>query len=178
MSPRFEIVEGKRRHCGAIARLIRAEHRRETEAAGRSVHREIVACFEQSSFCKAWLIDGRLAALGGVMGTLANSTGMVWLALSEEASRYPKAIVEEARRQLAGLMVVKRELQASLFEGDEASIRLALFLRFQVKGASWDGPAETRLGRRLLAREIASNAEARIAIGNVLMVPVAYKELD
>lgn len=178
MSPRFEIVEGKRQHCGIIARRLRVDHRQAAERAGANIHREIIECFSQSAFCKAWLIDGQLAALGGVIGTLANSTGMVWLALSEGSARYPKAIITEARRQLYGLMQTKRELRASLFDDDEASIRLAIFLRFQILGAAWDGPAETKAGRRLLAREIAGNAEARIAVGKILMIPMSYKELD
>ena len=178
MSPRFEIAEAKAYHCGIISRSLRADHRQAAELAGVNIHREILSCYNQSSFRRAWKIDGKLAALGGVIGTLASSSGVVWLALSEEASRHPKAVVGEARRQLSALMSVKRELRASLFENDEASIRLAIFLRFQIIGAAWDGPAETKAGRRLLAREIAGNADARVAVGNVLMIPMSYKEMD
>ena len=176
MSPRFEVIEAKRFHCGMMTRIMRRSYLTMMAQAGADPHRELRACFDQSAFRKAWMIDGRLAALGGVIGTLASGDGMVWLALSEEATRYPKAIIKEARRQIDGLMRTKRELRASIFEGDGASVRLAVFLRFQVIGAAWDGPAETRFGRRLLAREIAGNADARITIGNSFMVPMFYRE--
>jgi hypothetical protein len=79
------------------------------------------------------MIDGRLAALGGVTGTELSADGMLWLALTQEATRHPKAIVEEARRQLDGLMQVKRRLSAAVFSGDDAGLRLALALGFNIK---------------------------------------------
>ena len=175
MTPRFEIVEGRRHHCGQMARAMRRDYLVALLTADAKPHRELIDCFEQSAFRKAWLIDGKVAAVGGVIGTLMNGEGMVWLALSQEATRHPKAVIVEARRQLAGLMRTRRELRASIFEGDEASLRLAIFLGFHAIGCLWEGPMETRKGRQLLAREIAGNADLRITVGNSFMVPMAYR---
>ena len=89
MSPRFEVIEAKRFHCGMMTRIMRRSYLTMMAQAGADPHRELRACFDQSAFRKAWMIDGRLAALGGVIGTLASGDGMVWLALSEEATRRP-----------------------------------------------------------------------------------------
>ena len=90
------------------------------------------------------MIDGRLGGLGGVTGPAASAFGMVWLALSIEATRYPLAIIKEARRQLEEIMVVKRSLATLILDGDEASMRFAVFLGFHAENE----PVESRAGRR------------------------------
>ncbi len=175
MSPRFEIVEAKPFHCGAMARLLRREHAAILARRGDDIHRELRGCFDQSAFRRAWLIDGRLAALGGVTGTALSSDGMLWLALTQEATRHPKAIVDEARRQLDGLMQVKRRLSAFIHGGDEAALRLAIFLGFTIDGVSSPAPA-SRAGRRLLADEVKSNAELRTPLGPSFVTPLHYEE--
>lgn len=175
MSPRFEIVDARPWHCGMIAHALRRDVVTAMAAIGVDPHRELLQCYHQSSFRKAWMIDGKLGALGGVIGTMASGDGMTWLALSEEATKYPLAIVKEAKRQLDGLLRVKRGLTISLHDGDEASLRLAIFLKFHAIGnGAWEGPAETRAGRRLLAREILGNTDGRILVDNAAMIPMAY----
>ena len=57
---------------------------------------------------KAWLIDGKLSALGGVTGSKMSSTGFVWLALSSAAMKYPIQIVKTARAQLDEIISAAR----------------------------------------------------------------------
>lgn len=172
---RFEIVEAKRHHCGPMSRALRRDHLSAMLAIGADVHRELRDCFDQSSFRKAWLIDGQIGALGGVLGTLANGDGMIWLAIAELAMRYPVAMIREARKQLAGLMRLKRGLVTTVLEGDPASLRFAIAVGFHDPDANWSGPAETRLGRRLLAREIVSNVDRRIPAGSGFAIPLSYR---
>ena len=126
MTPRFEIVDAKRYHCGQMARMLRAEHQRIAAGTGTNLHKELVSCFDQSSFRKAWLINGNLAAVGGVMGTLASPSGHIWLAMTDEATDYPGRIVREARRQLAELMKTKQEVMTTILLDDDAARRLAV----------------------------------------------------
>jgi hypothetical protein len=175
MTPCFEIIDARAYHCGQMARILRHDHLAAMERMGADPHRELRTCFDNSAFRKAWLIDGKLAALGGVGGALVSGHGMVWLAFSEQATRYPVAIIKEARRQLDGLMGVKRELVTWLHEADPASLRLALFLQFRATDGPWKGPAQTRGGRRLLAREIIGNVEARAPRGRGFLIPMAYE---
>ena len=172
--PTFATIPAKPWHCGQMCRLLRHEHRNTIAQLGIDCHAELRARFEASSFRKAWLIDGRLAALGGIMGAPLASSGFVWLALSEQARRYPIAIVKEARRQLDAVMVVKRELATTVLNGDEAAKRLAIFLGFHV---SHDGPGQqafSRFGRRSLARHLDSDPDLRIPIGEGFAVALGY----
>jgi hypothetical protein len=75
--PKFEIVEAKAWHCGAMSRALRLEHQKAVAMIGLNSHRELRGMFDESIFRKAWLIDGRLAAVGGVTGPALSSYGIV-----------------------------------------------------------------------------------------------------
>jgi hypothetical protein len=174
----FEIIEAKEHHCGQMARRIRWEHRIAVDRAGSGdrIHKELRSCFEQSSFCRAWLIDGKLAALGGVTDTALSSNGMVWLVLTEEAKRYPVQIVKEARCQLRQIMQTKRELTTTILSGDAAAMRLAVFLGFHVSHDGLGSPAVSRFGRRTLVNFLNENSDLRLPVGNSYVVPMGYHE--
>lgn len=129
----LEIVEARRHHCGVMARRMRHEHRAALIRLGADPHRELRACFDQSAFRKAWFIDGELAALGGVTGSTLATHGMIWLAVSERATRYPKAMIGEARRQIDTVMRAKHELSTKALGADGESLRFARRLGFHVE---------------------------------------------
>lgn len=130
--PTFEIIEARPWHCGQMVRALRSGHRAALLKLGLNAHMQLRACYDDSAFCRAWLIDGKLAGLGGVTGTIASSTGYIWLALTEEATRHPKMIIKEARRQLEEIMTVKRQLFTTLVDADPTSRRFAEHLGFQI----------------------------------------------
>lgn len=130
--PRFEIVQGKMHHCGRIVRTLREEHKAPLINLGLNPHHQLRICFDDSAFCKAWLIDGKLAGIGGVTGPFSASDGYIWLALSQEATHYPIEIIREARRQLEMIMQTKRFLTTSLIDADRVSVRFAERLGFKV----------------------------------------------
>ena len=171
----FEIIEAKIHHCGMMARLLRYEHHEALARLGADPHRELRACFDQSAFRRAWLIDGRIAALGGVTGTALAADGQIWLAASQRATRFPRAMIEEARRQLDVIMVVKRNLTTAILVGDRAAARFAVFLGFHVDHFGWPGAVESRYGRQFMIRRLDDDEEARIPRGNGYMIPLAYR---
>ena len=130
----FEVIEAKRRHCGQMARHLRSEQAEATARLGVHTHRQLVQVFDNSSWRRAWLIDGRLAGLGGVEGPILSSTGVIWLAFTEEACRFPVAMLKESRRQLQEIMKIKRQILTTLFEEDSASQRFAIHLNFETFG--------------------------------------------
>lgn len=132
MSPLFEIVEGKTQHCGLMVRRLRQDHREAVARLGVNTHRELRRAFDDSSYRRALLIDGQLAGLGGVQGSALSSTGVIWLAFSQEATRYPHHLAKICRRQLAMILTVKHELSTFILPADEASFRFAKFMGFQM----------------------------------------------
>jgi len=168
----FSIIEARPWHCGQMCRMLRSEHRELIASIGIDSHRELRARFDQSSFRRAWLIDGQLAGLGGVTGSILTATGYVWLALSRDALRFPVAAVKEVRRQLEIIMVCKRELVTTIIDGDEASKRFAIFLGF-VSGDH--APASPRYGRRYIARRFDDDPDWRVPVGGGYATAMAYR---
>lgn len=157
---RFQIIEAKAHHCGAIIRRLREEHQEAVAWLGINSHREIRDKFDASTFRRAWTIDGRLAGLGGVVGTAISSEGFVWLALTNEASRHPFAVAREARRQLAAIMVTKRALYTNLTPEDKTALRFAMRLGFEVLDPT---PRPVGRGRVISARYTGAREVERAA---------------
>ena len=170
----FEVVEAKAWHCGLMARKIRSHHATMIEEAGANAHRELRACFDQSAFRRSWLIDGKVEGIGGVIGGVLNPTGMIWLALSNEATRYPIAIVKEARRQLDDLMQVKKEVMTTIVFGDDAARRLAVFLGFHVAHDGVGDRAWSRAGRKALSEVMEKYDERIVSVGKIRAVLMGY----
>ena len=137
----FAVIQASRRHCGQIARKLRCEH----EAGTRSVmkfgtHEGISVAFLMSCDNRAWLIDGKLAAVGGLISSFAASDGVIWLAVAQEATRYPKAMLTTAREWLRTFGENKRALRITVILADEPSVRFANHLGFYPTGeVSEDG---------------------------------------
>lgn len=171
----FTIIEARPWHCGQMTRLMRLEHQKAIAMIGIDSHRELRARFDASAFRRAWLINGKLAALGGVTGSRLEPSGMVWLALSNETLHYPLEIVREARRQLDEIMILKRELITLILDGDESSRRFAVFLGFHAAQPECGKPAVSRFGRRDVLHFLQSDFVERIALGNSSAIAMKYQ---
>lgn len=161
----FTVTEAKIWHCGAMARLLRVEHQRVVAKIGFDSHKELRARFESSTFRRAWMIDGRLAALGGVTGTRLSPEGYVWLAFSDAATRHKVEMVKEARRQLAEIGETRHRLVTTILAGDDAAKRFAVFLGFVPDDGMHDRAA-SRFGRR----EVLRRADAAAGAQGVVML--------
>ncbi len=120
------VVEGKAHHCGAIARRLRPDQRTP------NAHRDLRIMFANSRQCRAWIDDdGSILALGGVVATLCSSSGTIWLAVSEEATKRRFAFVRETWRQLAEVAGDLDEIDALVMRGDRTAIRFAKAFGFE-----------------------------------------------
>jgi hypothetical protein len=171
----FTVIVAKPWHCGQMIRLLRRGHKDVIAKIGVDSHRELRSRFDHSSFRRAWMIDGKLAGLGGVTGSTISSQGYVWLALSNHALKFPLEIIREARRQLAIIMTTKRDLVTTILDGDDVSKRFAIFLGFVPVGDEWVNRAASRFGRREVARQCETLTEARFAIGNGFGIAMTYQ---
>jgi hypothetical protein len=171
---RFQIIQAKPFHCGQMVRVLRREHKAAWAEFGVDPHRELRERFAASYMCRAWLIDGKLAALGGVVGTALAPVGYVWLTLSELALQHRIAAAREARRQLAEIMIVKRELAILILPQDKSAMRLAIFLGFHVADQGLGSRAETKPQRRALRLFLESAEELRVPRGNSRAIPMGY----
>lgn len=129
--PRFTITDAKEHHCGQMIRHLRRAHKNAMLALGGDMHAQLRICFDASSYRKAWFIDGKLAGVGGVMGTQMSSAGYLWLAFTNGATRYPVELVKTARRELDVVMETRRMLIAAVLQDDLAAARFAERMGFE-----------------------------------------------
>lgn len=169
----FSIIEAKKYHCGEMARKLRHAHKEAIVKLGINTHRELLSRFNDSSFRRAWLINGKLAALGGVTGPLLAGYGYIWVAFTADALRYPLEIIKEARRQLDEIMLTKTELMTTIIGGDEAARRFAVFLGFHADHAE-GSPATSIFGRRRLNDFLIQEEKFRIPITSGYIIPLGY----
>lgn len=165
MSRSYAVVEATRGHVLQVARRLRGRHVAAIGSVGLDVRRALLAAFDGSAFRRAWLIDGRPEAVGGISGTMASSTGVVWLALTDIAETMPRAVVREARRQISEIMATKQHLETAIVVGDAPSWRFAEFLGFRLKHPSEDRLIlSDGLKRRALGDILAAAPEFRVAL--------------
>lgn len=174
----FSIVPARAYHCGQMVRLLRTEQAQAVARLGVDSHKELRARFDASSFRRAWMIDGKLAGLGGVTGTNLSRRGYVWLALTNDALNYPMTIVREARRQMGDIMGTKREVLTTILDGDDASKRFAIFLGFVVIDGAWLEAATSKTARRELMTLFEKTPEARVPIGTGYGVAMKYRHQE
>jgi hypothetical protein len=134
--PLFETIPAKRSHCSKIACLTRDDQREAIIALGLDPYRELVQAFDQTPAPTAWLIDGELAALGGVAGPPGTCPiGVAWLVIAEYATRFSFALVREVKRQLTSAHEIYPLVVSPLLPTDKKSLRFAAFLGFAVEHA-------------------------------------------
>lgn len=137
----IRIGDAKLWHCGQIARRMRHSHAASLRKLNASPHSEIKAVFNDSILRRACWVDGKLAALWGLGGTLASGDGNVWLVLAEDLPQKRIAIVRTALRQLTLLAAVFGRLETVVMVDDPVAIRFANYLGFWPKPSGMENPA-------------------------------------
>lgn len=173
--PVFQVIDAKPWHVGQMIRILRKQHQQAMAPLGVNGHRELRTAFDGSYMRRAWLIDGKLTGLGGVVGQTLESVGRVWLALSDEARNYPIEVIKEARRQLAEIMRTKHELATTVLPEDAAAIRLACFLGFHCAQEGRGQVALSKFSRRDLATYVSETPDIRVPLGKSYGMVMAYR---
>ncbi len=123
-------IEAQPYHCGQIVRMLRHEHALLLDRMGVAVHAELRMMFDASAMRRAWLVDGRLAAIAGVFGTMLSDDGILWLALSEEVTKRPILVARHALRFVEDALFTKGSINTFVLEGDRTALQFAYFLGF------------------------------------------------
>lgn len=124
------VKEGRPYHCGQMARMLRHEHRDLLLKMHVPVHRDLASAFGDSSWSRAFFIDGKLLAFGGVTGPAMASEGALWLALSQDGLHHWGHLARETLRQIEGIMETKSHLVTIVLKEDMPAIKFAYFIGF------------------------------------------------
>lgn len=118
-----------------ITRILRKEQLKLILNLNKNPYSDLCIYANQSFYTKSWKINGKLAAIGGVTGSILSSEGFAWLALTEESLKFPIAIIKEIKIQLNNIMVNKNKINAYVFINDNAAQKFAEFFGFINNGA-------------------------------------------
>lgn len=126
------IAEAKIGHAGMIARRLRAADREEILALYGDCRKAIRHCFMVSCIRRVAFVDGEIAAMWGVTGTLLSQTANVWLVTTPAIERIPFSFAKEARRELAEFMETREAVRGHVFAGYERAVRFMKMMGFSV----------------------------------------------
>lgn len=149
----YQSIEAKTYHLGRMVRRMRETDAALGGALGIAVHAQLRSVFGTSAYRRAWLIDGRLAAIGGVIGTLASGSGFLWFLVSKEAQQHRHALVRHAREHMAEIIETYPVLTTTVARHDEAGRRFAVHFGFRLQHpAVQHGPLVTMELKRDIAQ--------------------------
>lgn len=168
------VTEGKLRHCGQICRLMRADHEMVLRRMNVPIHRELRAMFAGSYYTRAAFVDGHLSALWGLLGSMLDPEGLVWMVLAQHAMRYPATVARVAREEIARMAEGKEFLFTTVAAEDEVAQRFAAFLGFQPKDGGME-PVADRRGRRAMLRYFRDNPDLMVQAGASQQIGVIYR---
>lgn len=105
MVNRIEIVPATLAHVQAMGGFMNAEDRDEIECLGVKAHRALWRGWKNSNFRHSALVDGELAAMWGVAGSMMGDVGTPWLVTAQKAREvsaheFAKIYRAEARKML------------------------------------------------------------------------------
>lgn len=124
------VKEGRPYHCGQMARTLRHEHRDLLLKMHVPVHRDLTSAYSDSSWSRAFFLEGELMAFGGVTGPALASEGALWLALSQNGITHWQHIARQCLRQIEDVMEIKSHLATIVLKEDMPAIRFAYFIGF------------------------------------------------
>jgi hypothetical protein len=131
---RFETIPAKRSDCSKIACLARGDQFEAIVKIGLDPFRELVQAYDETPNPMAWLIDGELAALGGIAGPPGLCPiGIAWLVVAEHATRFSYALAREVRRQISTALEAYPLVVSPLIPNDTKALRFAEVVGFAIK---------------------------------------------
>lgn len=127
------IVPATRVHIGPHVSRLALDKRAEIErSSGVSARKWLRIILGQSVYARAGLLDGIPVALWGLTGTMASSSGHVWLSVTPEFMARPFLCGRLARAEAESMMMGKTELRSAVATKDRRAHRFLRFLGFEI----------------------------------------------
>lgn len=135
-----DITRSTAAHCEQLAANMRAADRAEVQAAGLSGIRALGRAFRGGMMCRTAFVDGEIAAMWGLGGTLLSDIGHPWLLTTAAVERVPIAFVKVAKRELAAMLDQRRTLRNWVAADYAQAIRFLQVLGFTLAEPAPFGP--------------------------------------
>lgn len=104
MTLRYRIVEAEPAHLRAIRNRLRTDDLLEITALCQTSPQALWRSYSASTFRRAAIVDGEVAAVWGCAGSSLGLIGVPWLLTAPEVERIPVAMVREARAEVGKML--------------------------------------------------------------------------
>jgi hypothetical protein len=149
-----EIVDADKTHIKPLADAMRDADRKECIALGYRAFRAINLSMKGSLYARTALVNGNVAAMYGVTGTLM-STGNPWVLTTDLVKTAPHVFLRETIKQVDEMLDYYVTLRAFIHNDYEAAIKFFNYVGFEIsdepvrqgaKGALWRVATMTKGG--------------------------------
>lgn len=130
--PNIETVETTPLHLRMMSEAMESASAETAVKMGLTPLKALWSSYRQSIICKSAFIDGKLAAIWGVSGSMFGDTGRVWLVLTPETQQYPFRVAFRYRKEINKMLDMFPILEEYVPEGNEKSIRMLELMGFKV----------------------------------------------
>jgi hypothetical protein len=165
----YQIVPMTALHIKPLSKVLRAAACMTLEGFGFHPREALRRAFVASMNCRVALVDGKPAAAWGVKATLLGDTAFVWLVLSDAIAAIPRAILREAKAELARIMEGYREIAITVLPDDIAAVRFAVALGFHDREND-DG----HLSRKEMTDAILTDPQYKIPVGDAYVIAMGF----
>lgn len=124
----------------ALAANLRDGDRSEVESLGIDVRVGIRRSFQNAVLRKTYLVDGELAAMSGLAGSLLGDIGEPYLMTTAAAERVPVSFLRHARASVSEMLQLKRRLEGHVAADYVRACRLLAVLGFTLGEPEPVGP--------------------------------------
>lgn len=137
----IEVIPATESHARALIRTLRAPDRAEIMAAGLRPGRAVMDSLRGSVWSKAALIDGDVAALWGVGGSLLGGVGRPWFLTGAAFERVPALrFVRIYRAQVVSMLETFATLENFVDAAYTSAVRMLILAGFRLDDPSPYGP--------------------------------------
>ena len=137
---RYIIVDSERAHALLLRKALRTGDRAEIDAAGITDARAVWRSFSASILCRTAFVDGEIAAMWGLGGTLMAERGSPWLLTTPAVEKVPFAMVREAKKHAHEMLTVRPYLANYVHARYTRAVRLLRLIGFTVSEPFPFGP--------------------------------------
>lgn len=131
-APTITIVDTAPYHLREMAQTMQADSANTAKKMGLTPLKALWSSYRQSLICKSAFIDGKLAAIWGISGSMFGEIGKPWLVLTPETQQHPMRVAFRYKKEINKMLNMFPILEEWVPETNEKSIKMLELMGFKV----------------------------------------------
>lgn len=132
MTPNITIEHTTPLHLREMSQAMSEDSAEVARHMGTTPLRALWASYRKSLYCKSFFINGKIAAITGLSGSVFGNTAHPWLILTPECKEYPLRVAFAYRKELNEMSRMFDILEEFVPADNDTSIRMLQLMGFHV----------------------------------------------